>query len=171
MHQDDDIEKYGCTFDTFRKAMKKYKRISYDVIGPNYDVVMSNSSNNPDNILTLYVNNSHVYPINDRVIQKYIRKTVSQHGTRNVRHVFAKFDEFVVPDKYKYIDDVNMELENGYTYIVNKSVADLGEYMVNLVRETNHSIEYIDMDTSTGRVKKFSILYSIHTSANTTIMN
>jgi len=156
-HSNDDIIKNGCTLDTFSEVMKNdYKYVSYDIIGPNFDVIMSYTApnRNTDATFTAYVNNKHVYPITDDKVQKYIARSARSRKKTNMRHVFEKFDEFVIPLDFKYMETIDEDIKDGFTYICNKDV-DLTDYLIKTVGDTNHSIEYIDMDTNTGRVKKF----------------
>lgn len=148
----DDIMKKGCTLQAFEEFMKDYKCVSYDIIGPDYKFISRHTGTDDKDklIITCYINNAHVYPINDTTVQKHIRQI--QDDNYDLSKVF-KPTKLKIFENYEYITDYD-KLEDGKTYICGKD-DDINFLLQQFINETGYAPEYIDMDTTSGRIITF----------------
>lgn len=149
----------GCTLEQLEKFIKKYyKNVSVDAIGPDFKMMMTYRPGckvRSTHILnlTFYVNNAHIYPITNTHIQEYIKKRFSD-SFNNISSYFEDLHNFEFNQDFEYMTSHDMKQEEGKTYILNKNF-DIDDYLCDLVNSFKYGIEYIDMDTSTGQIKKF----------------
>jgi hypothetical protein len=157
-----DVITNGCSTDAFEKCMEKnYKYVSYDMIGADFNIMKrkTGGASCKKSILTFFVNNSHIYPITDVGMQRHIRMKQERTGL-NVRALFAEKMEFDFLQKFVYVDSLDSaktdynNLEEGVSYICNQ-VDNLNDVLISVIEETGYAIDYIDMDTRTGNIKKF----------------
>lgn len=148
--------KYGVSIDAFEKYMNKYhKKIKYSILSPMLDCISHYRPNYKDELhLCFYVNNSHLYPINDIKVQEHISCMLKNKK----KYDFHKYFEDMVYKKstdYKYMEEYEPDCEiPGTTYIMNKDM-DINNFCIDLVKSTNTVPDYIDLNHKTGSISEF----------------
>lgn len=154
-----DVNKLGCSLDNFQRMMKKnYKYVSYDIIGPDFNSILSHNAYNEVGktllCINFYANNNHAYPINEQGIQKSIKQI--RDGNGDIKKLFEELNivnHYI--DNCEYIESNDYSnLKEGVSYIINKD-DNIKDVLCDMIKNENYGIEYMDMDFNTGKIKKF----------------
>lgn len=147
----------GISIEAFEEYMNKYHQsIRYTILSPNFDCV---SQFNPKGYianlhLTFYVNNSHLYPIQNTNVQKYIARHLTEYKNYNFHSYFESM-ETTKYQNYTYMEKYDPEKEEECkTYIMNKDL-NINDFCINLVKETNAQPDFIDLNHKTGSIQSF----------------
>lgn len=149
-------ETKGMTLNVFKTFMNKYyPNISYTILSPSFSCIGHYTTNDHHATirLTFYVNNGHLYPINDINFQKEI-----ENNRSNVqKYINTEVQEFIVPSKYEYMSDPNHEYkkeDQGKSIIIHEETT-MEKVLQSLVSQTEHAIEYINVNVKNGSIITF----------------
>ena len=146
----------GVSIEAFEEYMQKHhKDIRYTILSPMFDAISCYKPNYKASLsLVFYVNNSHLYPIQDQKTQSYINQMLARDKKYNFSKYFEK-KETTIYSKYKYMDiyDEDNE-EEDTTYIMNKNM-DINQFCISLIDKTNTQPSYIDLNHKTGSIQSF----------------
>ena len=150
------IKQDGVSIEAFEKYMGKYhKKIRYSILSPNFDCISQyKPTYNYDLHLTFYVNNSHLYPIQDTNVQQYIANHLTQYKKYNFEKYFKSM-EILKYNNSEYMEKYDPENEKEeITYIMNKDI-DINDFCLELVDKTKYQPDYIDLNHKTGTIESF----------------
>jgi hypothetical protein len=117
-------ESKGMTLDVFKIFRNKYyPNVSYTILSPSFSCIGHYTADNNHHAtvrLTFYVNNGHLYPINDINFQREI-----ENNRSNVqKYINTTVQEFIVPSNYEYMSDPTHkknEQDQNKSIIINES--------------------------------------------------
>jgi hypothetical protein len=144
----------GVTIKMFENVMNNhYKNYGYLILGPSFNTILRKQLKYQKFCFTFYVNNKHLYPITNTIVQKYINKSSGQ-GRNDFYQYFQEL-QISRPNKILYMENINDDdFIDDRIYIMNKD-KDIDDYCISLVNKYNSGIEYIDLDHKTGHIKEF----------------
>lgn len=153
----------GVTIKMFQDVFDKYyPYYGYVLIGPTFQMLYRKKTTKHNLNLTCYINNQHLYPIQDPKVQETINKKLA-NGKTDFYHYFEKIS-FTKPNTVKYMETENTVLEDDTIHVLNKNLC-IDKFCVDSIKNTKNGIEYIDLDHKTGNIKEFK-----HPTLNNTLV-
>jgi len=155
----DQFKKYGYKHDGVTIQMFKnvvdnhYKSYDYVIIGPDYNIIERKKLlKRCKHTFMFYVNNKHLYPLNDATVQKSLKLQESL-GRKDFYNYFQD-TELSIYNDIVYMENIDCKYEDKKIYVLNKDI-DIDQYCIDLIEKTNHGIEYIELDHKTGHIQQF----------------